>query len=182
MDNTVADESLTHIVNVGLTQEEASKRLREYGPNEVPEKKRNPLLRFFGKFWGLTPWMLEFTVALEWFLDKYLEAYVIAVLLVFNAVVSFLQEEKANGAVDLLRQKLTVKTRVRRGGEWIQVPARELVPGDVVRLRAGDLVPADVQVADGRVEVDQSALTGESLTVERKQGESLYSGSVVRRG
>ena len=106
----------------------------------------------------------------------------IAILLVFNAAVSFIQEEKANSAVELLRQKLTVKTRVKRGGEWIQVPARELVPGDVVRLRAGDLAPADVQVAEGHVEVDQSALTGESLTVERKQGESLYSGSVVRSG
>ena len=182
MDSTVTDESPTHSVDRGLTQEEVAKKLREYGPNEVPEKKRNPLLRFVDKFWGLTPWMLEFTVALEWALGKYLEAYVIAILLVFNAAVSFLQEEKANGAVDLLRRKLTVTTRVRRGGEWIQVPARELVPGDVVRLRAGDLAPADVQVSEGRVEVDQSALTGESLTVERKRGESLYSGSVVRRG
>ena len=182
MDSTITDESLTHSVNGGLTQEEATKRLREYGPNEVPEKKRNPLLRFVDKFWGLTPWMLEFTVALEWVLGKYIEAYVITILLVFNAAVSFLQEEKANSAVDLLRQKLTVKTRVRRGGDWIQMPARELVPGDVVRLRAGNLAPADVEVSDGHVEVDQSAITGESLTVERKQGESLYSGSVMRRG
>jgi H+-transporting ATPase len=166
----------------GLTTEEAKRRLSEYGPNEVPEKKTNPVLRFVGKFWGLTPWMLEFTIALEWILGKYLEAYVIAILLVFNAAVSFIQEEKANSAVQLLRQKLTVRTRVKRGGVWIKVPARELVPGDVVRLRAGDLAPADVQVAEGRVEVDQSALTGESLTVERKQGESLYAGSVIRSG
>ncbi|MGD0805602.1 MAG: plasma-membrane proton-efflux P-type ATPase [Candidatus Bathyarchaeia archaeon] len=165
-----------------LTTDEAKQRLRKYGPNEVPEKKTNPLLRLVGKFWGLTPWMLEFTVALEWILGKYLEAYVIAILLIFNAAVSFIQEEKANSAVQLLRQKLTVKTRVKRGGEWIQVPARELVPGDVVRLRAGDLAPADVQVAEGHVEVDQSALTGESLTVERKEGESLYAGSILRNG
>ena len=170
------------IIKDGLAPEEARRRLGEYGPNEVPEKKTNPVLRFFGKFWGLTPWMLEFTVALELFLGKFLEAYVIAILLVFNAVVSFIQEEKANSAVDLLRQKLTVKTRVKRGGVWLQVPARELVPGDVVRLRAGDLAPADVQVSEGRVEVDQSALTGESLTVERTQGEALYSGSVIRSG
>jgi H+-transporting ATPase len=166
----------------GLTHEEAMKRLREYGPNEVPEKKTSPLIRIAKKFWGLTPWMLEFTVALEWFLGKTLEAYVIAILLIFNAAVSFIQEEKANSAVQLLRQKLTVKTRVKRGGQWIQLPASELVPGDVVRLRAGDLSPADVQVAEGHVDVDQSALTGESLTVERKQGESLYAGSVVRSG
>jgi H+-transporting ATPase len=181
MDSIVTNESLTPNF-YGLTQEEATKRLREYGPNEIPEKKRNPLLLFVDKFWGLTPWMLEFTIALEWVLDKYLEAIVVAVLLVFNAAVSFLQEEKANSAVALLRQKLTMKTRVKRGGEWIQVSARELVPGDIVRLRAGDLASADVQVSEGRVEVDQSALTGESLTVERKQSESIYSGSVIRSG
>jgi H+-transporting ATPase len=169
-------------IELGLTPMEAARRLKEYGSNEVPEKRTNPVLRFVKKFWGLTPWMLEFTIALEWVLGKYLEAYVIAILLLFNAAISFIQEEKANSAVELLRLKLTVKTRVKRGGEWIQVPAMELVPGDVVRLRAGDLTPADVQVVEGHVEVDQSALTGESLTVERKQGESLYSGSVVRSG
>jgi H+-transporting ATPase len=182
MENKSPDESLSSTIDGGLTPEEATRRLEEYGPNEVSEKRASPLLRFVSKFWGLTPWMLEFTVALEWVLGKYLEAYVIVILLVFNAAVSFIQEEKANSAVELLRQKLTVKTRVKRGGEWIQVPARELVPGDIVRLRAGDLAPADIQVAEGHVEVDQSALTGESLTVERKQGESLYSGSVVRSG
>jgi H+-transporting ATPase len=181
MKENVPDQPIPNIDD-GLTQEEAHRRQLEYGPNEVAEKKTSPILRFLSKFWGLTPWMLEFTVALELILSKYLEAYVIMALLGFNAAVSFVQEEKANSAVDLLRQKLTVNTRVRRGREWIQVPARELVPGDVVRLRAGDLAPADVQVSEGRVEVDQSALTGESLTVERKQGESLYSGSVVKRG
>lgn len=166
----------------GLSTEEAKKRLAEYGYNEVPEKKTNPILRFATKFWGLTSWMLEFTVIMEWLLGKSLEAYVIAVLLVFNAVVSFIQEEKANSAVELLRLKLMVKARVRRDREWVQMPARELVPGDVVRLRGGDLAPADIQVAEGQVDVDQSALTGESLTVERKAGESLYSGSVVKSG
>ncbi len=175
-------ESPSPSFDVGLTPGEAARRLADYGPNEVPEKKTSPLIRIAKKFWGLTPWMLEFTVALEWILGKTLEAYVIAILLIFNAAVSFIQEEKANSAVQLLRQKLTVKTRVKRGGEWMQLPARELVPGDVVRLRAGDLAPADVQVDEGHVEVDQSALTGESLTVERKQGESLYAGSVVRSG
>ena len=182
MDQKSPDDSLASSIGDGLSLEEVARRLSEYGPNEVPEKKTNPILRFAGKFWGLTPWMLEFTVALEWALSKYLEAEVIAILLLFNAAVSFIQEEKANSAVQLLRQKLTVKTRVKRGGEWIQLPARELVPGDVVRLRAGDLAPADVQVAEGHVEVDQSALTGESLTVERKQGESLYAGSIIRNG
>ena len=166
----------------GLTVEEAKRRLMDYGPNEVPEKKTSLLRRIAKRFWGITPWMLEFTIVLELALGKILEAAIIVILLVFNATVSFIQEEKANDAVELLKQRLTVKARVNRGGVWIQVPARELVPGDVVRLRAGDLAPADVEVAEGRVEVDQSALTGESLTVERKQGEVLYAGSILRNG
>jgi len=171
----------TDTVN-GLSLEETKKRLVEYGYNEVPEKKPNPILKFATKFWGLTSWMLEFTVIMEWILGKYLEAYVIIILLVFNAVVSFIQEEKASSAVDLLRQKLAVKTRVKRGGVWVVLPARELVPGDIVRLRAGDLAPADVQVVEGCVDVDQSALTGESLAIEKKTGDLLYSGSTVSSG
>ena len=166
----------------GLSTEQAEERLARYGFNEVPEKKPNPILRFAAKFWGLTSWMLEFTVVMEWFLGKYLEAYVIVVLLIFNAVVSFMQEKKASIAIELIRQKLAVKTRVKRDGAWALLPARELVPGDIIRLRAGDLAPADVQVVEGHVDVDQSALTGESLTIEKKIGESIYSGSTISRG
>ncbi|MGQ9597662.1 MAG: plasma-membrane proton-efflux P-type ATPase [Thermoproteota archaeon] len=166
----------------GLSSEEAEKRISEYGYNEVSEKKPRPILKFAAKFWGLTPWMLEFTVVMELALGKYLEAYVITALLVFNAVVSFMQEEKASSAVDLLRQKLVVKTRVKRDGAWVLLPARELVPGDMVRLRAGDMVPADIRIIEGHVNVDQSALTGESLTVGKKAGDGLYSGSTVVSG
>ncbi|MCX6649047.1 MAG: plasma-membrane proton-efflux P-type ATPase [Candidatus Bathyarchaeota archaeon] len=166
----------------GLTSEEAKHRLAEYGPNEVPEKKTSPLVKFGKKFWGITPWMLELTVALEYALGKTMEAYFIAVLLCFNAVVGYIQEEKANNAVALLRKKLLVNARVKRGGEWSLVPAREVVPGDIIRLRAGDMTPADTKLLDGHLDVDQSALTGESLTVDRKTGETLYSGSVVKSG
>ena len=166
----------------GLTAEEARRRLDEYGPNEVPERKTSPLVKFGKKFWGITPWMLELTVALELALGKTLEAYFIAGLLCFNAVIGYIQEEKANNAVALLRKRLLVNARVKRGGAWILVPARELVPGDVIRLRAGDMTPADAMLQDGHLDVDQSALTGESLTVERKTGETLYSGSVVKSG
>ncbi|MGB9622979.1 MAG: HAD-IC family P-type ATPase, partial [Candidatus Bathyarchaeia archaeon] len=174
-------DACTDAVN-GLSVEEAEKRLSEYGYNEVPEKKLNPVLKFAKKFWGLTSWMLELTVVMEWVFGKYLEAYVITALLVFNAIVSFIQEEKAGSAVDLLRQKLAVKARVKRGGAWALIPARELVPGDLVRLRAGDLIPADVKIVEGYVDVDQSAITGESLTVEKKIGDLLYSGSTVNKG
>ena len=182
MDDSASFRDTGSNIGDGLTSEEARSRLSEYGYNEVPEKKVNSILRFADKFWGVTPWMLELTVAMELLLGKYSEAYLIIGLIIFNAVVSFIQEEKANSAVDLLKQKLTVKARVKRGGEWSLMPARELVPDDVVRLRAGDLAPADILVAEGRVDVDQSALTGESLAVERKAGDSLYSGSIVRSG
>jgi H+-transporting ATPase len=126
--------------------------------------------------------MLEFTVILEWLLGKTTEAYVIIALLVFNAVVGFLQEDKANKAVELLRRRLAIRTRVKRDGKWIQIEAKELVPGDVIRLRAGDISPGDSVLADGNLEVDQSALTGESLTVERIIDDPLYSGSIVKIG
>ncbi len=173
---------LSSYVESGLSSEEAAKRLSEYGYNEIPERNVNPLVRFAEKFWGLTPWMLEVTVVLEWLLGKYVEVYVIAGLLVFNAAVSFLEEERANAALSLLKQKLRVNARVKRDAKWKLIPARELVPSDVVRLRAGDFAPADVRVVEGRADVDQSSLTGESLPVERKNGEVIYSGSTVRAG
>ncbi len=153
-----------------------------YGYNEIEEKKESSLVKFARKFWGLTPWMLETTIILEWFLGKTVEAYVIIGLLIFNAVVSFLQEERANAALSLLKQRLRISARVRRDGEWHLVPARELVPGDLVRLRAGDFAPADVRVVEGGVDVDQSSLTGESLPVQKKTDEIVYSGSTIRGG
>jgi H+-transporting ATPase len=166
----------------GLSSEEAQKKLGEYGYNEVPERRESPTIRFLKKFWGITPWMLEITVALTWLLGKYLETYVITALLLFNGILGFLQEEKANSAVALLKQRLKVNARVKRDGKWIRVPARELVPGDIARLRPGDFVPADVKIAEATVEVDQSSLTGESLAVEKKIGDLLLSGSIVARG
>ena len=166
----------------GLSEEEARGRLAEYGFNEIEEKKHNSLWVLAKKFWGLTPWMLEVTIVLELALGKTLEAYVITGLLCFNAAVSYIQEEKANGALALLRRKLSVQARVKRGGRWLLVEARELVPGDLVRLRAGDLVPADVEAAEGGMSVDQSVLTGESLPVDKEVGGTIYSGSLVRSG
>ncbi len=166
----------------GLDPEEVQKRLREYGYNEILEKGVNPALQLIRKFWGLTPWMLEITIALEWSLGKYFEMYVILGLLVFNAVLGFVQEERANSALELLREKLKINARVKREGKWVVVPARELVPGDLIRLRAGDFVPADVKVAEGSAEVDQSALTGESQMVETNSEGVLYAGAIIRRG
>jgi H+-transporting ATPase len=166
----------------GLSLEEVRKRIGEYGYNEVPEQRVNPFIKFAKKFWGITPWMLEITIIMEWILGKYLEAYIIIGLLFFNAVVSFIQEEKANDALALLKQELRISARVKRNSQWILIPARDLVPGDIIRLRAGDFVPADIKVLEGILDVDQSALTGESLTVERKINDTLFSGSIIRTG
>ncbi|EWG07877.1 MAG: cation transport ATPase [Candidatus Aramenus sulfurataquae] len=166
----------------GLSEEEAKKRLEKYGFNEVKEKKVNPVVKFLKKFWAPVPWMLEVTIVLTYVLGKYLDMYIIAFLLVFNSVVSFVQEHRAENAVELLRQKLSVQAKVLRNGKWKLIPAKFLVPGDVVHIRLGDIVPADVKILEGEVSVDQSALTGESLPVAKDKGDVAYSGSIVRRG
>ena len=166
----------------GLRSGEVEERLHQYGYNEVPEKKVNPVSKFLRKFWGITPWMLEITILLEWILGKYLEMFVVSGLLVFNVLLAFFQEEKANAALTLLKTKLKANARVKRDGNWLIVPARELVPGDVVRVRAGDFVSADVEIVEGGAEVDQSSLTGESQLLTKKTTEVLYGGSIVRRG
>lgn len=175
-------QDLESNIKEGLSREEIEKRLKKFGYNEVPEKKENPYIKFAKKFWGLTAWMLEAVIVLSYILHKYLDMYIIAALLVVNAVIGFMQEERASKAVEALKQRLRINARVLRDGKWQLVPARELLPGDVVRLRAGDFVPADVKVLEGEVEVDQSALTGESLTVSKKQSDMLFSGSIIKSG
>ena len=126
--------------------------------------------------------MLEVTILLELYLGKNTEAIVIGALLIFNAILSFTQESRAQNALTLLRQKLTVQVTTRRDGQWQRIPAENLVPGDIMHLRMGDLIPADAILIDGQVEIDQSALTGESLPVEAGVGQVLYAGAVIKRG
>jgi len=167
----------------GLTQAEAQKRLAQYGPNEIAEKKTNSLLKFLGYFWGPIPWMIEIAVVLSGVVRHWPDFFIILLLLVVNAVVGFWEEHEAGNAIAALKAKLAIKARVKRDGKWINPPARELVPGDVIRVRLGDIVPADARLLDGDpVEVDQSALTGESLPAERKSGEAVFSGSIIRQG
>lgn len=166
----------------GLSTEEVERRLKLYGYNEVPTKKTNPLIPFAKKFWGLTAWMLEAIIILSWYLQKYTDMYIVAGLLIFNAILAFTEEQKASNAVKALQKKLQVNARVLRDGKWKVLSGNELVPGDIVRVRAGDFVPADVKVLEGVVEVDQSALTGESIMIEKKPDDILYSGSIVKRG
>jgi len=167
----------------GLTQAEAEKRLAQYGPNEIVEKKTNPFLKFLSYFWGPIPWMIEAAVILSGVVGHWPDFFIILVLLVTNGVVAFWEEHEAGNAIAALKAKLASKTRVKRDDKWITPAARELVPGDVIRLRLGDIVPADARLLTGDpIEVDQSALTGESLPAERKSGEAVFSGSIVRRG
>lgn len=166
----------------GLTSEEAQRRLSQYGPNAVTEERRRPLRDFLGKLWAPVPWMLETVIALQLTLGKTEEAAIITVLLIVNALLSFLQESRANVALELLKSQLEIKARVRRDDRWQLVPAQALVPGDLIHLRMGDLAPADIHLADGQVQLDQAALTGESLPVEAGPGSSVFAGSVVKRG
>jgi H+-transporting ATPase len=167
----------------GLTQPEAQRRLAEFGFNEILEKKVNPALKFLSYFWGPIPWMIEGAAILSGLVRHWEDFVIILVLLLANAVVGFWEEFQAGNAIAALKAKLAVRARALRDGQWINPPARELVPGDVIRLRLGDIVPADSrQLRGDPIEVDQSALTGESLPVERKIGESLYSGSIIRQG
>ena len=167
----------------GLTDAEAKKRLTQYGPNELVEKKTNLLLKFLGYFWGPIPWMIEIAVILSGVVRHWPDFFIILLLLVTNAVVAFWEERQAGNEIAALKAKLAIKARVIRDGKWINPAARELVPGDVVRLRLGDVVPADARLLAGdEVSVDQSALTGESLPVTRKSGDAVFSGSIIRRG
>jgi len=167
----------------GLTQREAAKRLTQYGPNEIEEKKSNPFLKFLTYLWGPIPWMIEAAVVLSALAQHWPDFFIILALLMANAVVGFWEEHQAGNAIAALKAKLAVEARVLRGGKWVTPPARELVPGDVIRLRLGDIVPADARLLDGdSIEVDQSALTGESLPASRKPGEAIFSGSIVRQG
>ena len=167
----------------GLSQAEAQKRLTQYGPNEIAEKKTNPFLKFLTYFWGPIPWMIEGAVILSGIVRHWLDFFIILVLLCSNGVVGFWEEHQAGNAIAALKAKLAIKARVKRDGKWATPAAREVVPGDVIHLRLGDIVPADARLLVGDpVEVDQSALTGESLPATRKPGEAVFSGSIIRQG
>jgi H+-transporting ATPase len=167
----------------GLSQAEAAKRLTKYGPNEIEEKKQNVLLKILSYFWGPIPWMIEVAVILSGVVRHWPDFFIILILLISNAAVGFFEERQAGDAIEALKARLAIKARVRRDGNWVTPPARELVPGDVIRLRLGDIVPADARLLEGdEVSLDQSALTGESLPASRKSGDAVFSGSIVRRG
>ena len=167
----------------GLSAADARKRLARYGPNEIDEEKTSSLRALLMYFWGPIAWMIEVAVVLSAVLGHWADFFIILLLLVANAGVGFSEEHQAGKAIAALKAQLAIKARVLRDGKWITPPARELVPGDVVRMRMGDIVPADARLLDGDpVQVDQSALTGESLPAEKQSGEAVFSGSIIRQG
>ncbi len=174
--------SLGSNAEAGLASETAAARLRQDGPNDIPEKKSHPILSFARKFWGLSAWMIELIAILSFILDKRADFAVALALLVVNAVLSSLQEQRASAAVATLRSRLQVTGRVLRDRTWKLLPARDLVCGDVIRVRSGDFVPADAQIIDGTLQVDQSALTGESRELEKAPDDTISSGSIVKQG
>lgn len=169
--------------NKGLSSDEVRKRLELYGYNKIREKKVNLLTKFLGYFWGPIPWMIEVAAILSVVIHHAEDFVIIAVLLVLNGIVGFWQEHKADTAIELLKNRLALKAMVLRDGTWKEISARNVVPGDIVRVRLGEIVPADLKLTEGDyLQADESALTGESLPVEKHVGDVAYSGSIVRKG
>ncbi|MGE5323420.1 MAG: plasma-membrane proton-efflux P-type ATPase [Actinomycetota bacterium] len=167
----------------GLSPAEAQSRLQQYGYNELPEEKTNAFLKFFSYLWGPIPWMIEVAAILSALVRHWEDLIIIAALLFMNAGVGFWEEFQAGNAIAALKAKLALQAHVKRGGVWTTIAARELVPGDLMRVGIGEIVPADARLLEGDpIQVDQSALTGESLPVDRKSGDAIYSGSIVKQG
>jgi len=166
----------------GLSESEARKRLEIFGYNEIEEKKSNRLLQFLSRYWGPMPWLLELAMGLSFVLRHYLEGIIIFALLTVNALIGHIHSRGSQKALDLLKKKLAIKAKILRDGKWGTKEAKEVVPGDVIAVGLGDIVPADAWIASGELSVDQSTLTGESLPVEAHPSDVIYASSVVRRG
>lgn len=167
---------------IGLTSEIAHKLHEQYGYNEIPDKKQNKIKLWLKQFWGPLPWLLELVALLSFYSGNRIEGLIILALLIVNGFISLIQRSKTDNALNQLRKSLQINTRVLRDKDWKIIPTRELVPGDIVRLRAGDIISADMILIEGSVSVDQSSITGESLPVELDDKGELFSGSVLVRG
>ena len=166
----------------GLSEAEARKRLETFGYNEITEKRQNPFLGFLSRYWGPMPWLLELAMALSFVLRHYFEGIIIFVLITVNAVIGFLHSRGSQRAVELLKKKLALRSKVLRDSRWVTREAREVVPGDIIAVRLGDIVPADARVISGELSMDRSSLTGESMPVASHPSEVVYSSSTVKRG
>jgi H+-transporting ATPase len=167
----------------GLTQEQVKEKLEKFGFNKISEKKVSPFLKFLQYFWGPIPWMIAIAIILSAFVQDWTDFGIILLLLFTNAIVGFIEEFQADNIVQALKDKLAISARTLRDSNWKSIPSYALVPGDVIRLRMGDIVPADAMLMESEnLKVDQSALTGESLPVDKKEDDEIFSGSVIKQG
>ncbi len=168
----------------GLTTAEAQKLREQYGPNKIEAKEKTWWQRLLARFWGPIPWMIEIAAVLSAIAHRWEDFVIIMVMLLVNAFVDFYQESKALNAIDVLKNKLALKTLVLRDGQWQVLDAAELVPGDIIKLTIGNIVPADVTLVSGDdfLQIDQSALTGESLPVDKRPGEDAYANTIIKQG
>jgi H+-transporting ATPase len=167
---------------LGLTESEAKNRIEKFGYNEIAEDKKNPLVEFFSRYLGPMPWLLELAIVLSCVLEHYVEAVIIFVLLTINVVIGFKHSHHSQRVLEFLKKRLAIKAKVLREGKWMVKDAKEIVPGDIIFIGLGDLVPADAKIISGELSVDQSALTGESLPVNLRSSDIVYSGSIVVQG
>ena len=166
----------------GLSEHEALSRVKKFGYNEIAEVKKNAVFQFLKRYWGPMPWLLEFSIVLTIILQHYTESSIIFTLLTINAVIGYIQSQNSQKAVEMLKKRLEIKAKVLRDGKWVLREAKDIAPGDIINIKLGDLVPADVKILDGHVSVDESALTGESLPKDMNESGIIYSSSIVKRG
>jgi H+-transporting ATPase len=181
----MADEQVVKAKETnGLSTEQVKDRLKRYGYNEIKEKEVPWWQRLLRRFWGPIPWMIEIAAILSASAQRWEDFTVIVILLLVNSGVDYYQESKALSAIRVLKEKLARTAMVLRDGKWTQLPARELVPADVVKLRIGNIIPADARLVGGGefLSVDQSALTGESLPVQCEAGATVYANAIVKQG
>ena len=167
----------------GLSEEQVQKRLEDYGHNRIVEKEETLLHRIFRRFWGPIPWMIEIAAILSALVRKWEDFVIISIMLLANAFIDFYQESKALNALKTLKQSLAKDALVKRNGEFKSINISELVPGDIIKLKIGDIVPADLQLFEGDyIQLDESALTGESLPVSKNVNDVAYANTIVKQG
>jgi len=166
----------------GLNDVDLQTNRKQYGYNEIPEKQVGPVMGTLKRMWGPIPCLLEAAMIFELFMGKGVQAAVVFLLLVFSAVTGEIQEKRAKKAISYLHQQLQISVRTLRNGTWQTIPSRELVPGDIVHARVGDIVPADIEIINGNASVNESALTGESIDVTKEAGETIFSASTISHG
>jgi len=158
----------------GLTESNATNRLKQFGFNEIIEKKKNTVLDFLHRYWGPMPWLLELAMGLSLALKHDFEGIIIFVLLTVNAIIGHIHARSSQKAVELLKKKLAIRGKVKRDGAWIVKEAREIVTGDIILVKLGDIIPADCKIMSGELSVDESALTGESMPVDAHPSQVIY--------